>query len=111
MPLLPKSKLPAVLLDRAEETLEVLETFEHLYQRIDSRLLPPRARIMPYTDEADYFHLRDNTSPWGKVVLPGRDFNYGEIFDQERGQLKGLLPSGTRRHSGTGRPERSHNTC
>ncbi len=96
MPLLPRSELPAVLLNRAEETLEVLETFEHLYQRIDSSLLPPRAGIMPYTDEADYFHLRDNTSPWGKVVLPGRDFNYGEIFDQERGQLKVLLPSGER---------------
>jgi len=96
MPLLPKSKLPAALLGRAEETLEVLETFEHLYQRIDSSLLPPRVKIMPYTDDAEYFHLRDNTSPWGKVVLPGRDFSYGEIFEHERGQFKGLLPSAER---------------
>ena len=98
MPLLPKSKLPAVLLDRAEETLEVLETFEHLYQRIDGGLLPPRAKIMPYTDEAEMVYLKDNTAPWKETGLPPeKDFTYSEIFDSERSRLKKLLPLNDRR--------------
>jgi|GEM_PF-4484178 len=98
MPLLPKSKLPAVLFGRAEETLEVLETFEHLYQRIDSRLLPPRAKIMPYTDDAEMVYLKDNTASWKETGLPPqKDFTYSEIFDSERSRLKKLLPLSDRR--------------
>jgi len=87
MPRLLESELPPILLQKPE-TLEVINTFEHLYQRIDSSLLPSRAKIMPYTDEAESVNLRDNVPPWEETGRPPKkDFNYGEIFDRERGQF------------------------
>ncbi|HEX5245355.1 MAG TPA: hypothetical protein VFW23_18990 [Tepidisphaeraceae bacterium] len=97
MPLLPESQLPPILVAKPE-ALEVLETFEHLYERVDRTVLPPRARVMPYTDDAEMVNLRDNTPPWQETGLPPkRDFSYSEIFDSERGKYKRILSLDDRR--------------
>jgi len=97
MPLLPESELPPILVGKPEAT-EVLETFDHLFERVDRTLLPPRARVMPYTDDAEMVNLRDNTLPWEETGLPTEsDFSYSEIFDSERSKYKKMLDLSDRR--------------
>ena len=81
--------LPQVLREN-EMTREVLDVFDHLFEVVDESLLPARAKIMPYTNDAEMVNLRNNTPPWEDTGLPGKDFNYGELFDGERGKFLNL---------------------
>lgn len=97
MPLFPESELPPVLVGKPE-AIEVLKTFEDLYKLVDRTLLPPRARVMPYTDDAEMVNLRDNTPQCEDTRLaPEGDFSYSEIFDSERSKYKRMLDLSDRR--------------
>lgn len=75
------SKMSAVA-DGGPEVDEVLRVFERLYQDSDSRTLPSRAIIRPYTADAEFSNFRENTPQWEEVDGE-TDRSYGEIFSED----------------------------
>ena len=67
------------------DLIEVIGVFETLFSYSRPEMLPGRAVIVPYIDDACYVNLKDNTPPWEEVE-PDEDGvvrNFSEIFLKE----------------------------
>lgn len=89
------SNLPSLLLEK-QVTREVLDVFDHLFEVVDASLLPERAVIKPYTNDAEGSNLRDNTPPWEETGLSDdENLTYFEVFVEEIAEINAAMSATT----------------